>query len=48
MVTDLFLGGDLRYHITQQNKFREDGILLMICELGCALDYLQTKHIVHR
>lgn len=48
MVTDLLLGGDLRYHIQQEVHFTEDAVKLMICELALALDYLQSKHIIHR
>ncbi|XP_044754182.1 serine/threonine-protein kinase 32B isoform X2 [Coccinella septempunctata] len=48
MVTDLLLGGDLRYHIQQAVHFSEDGVKLMVYELGLALDYLQSKKIIHR
>ncbi|XP_015838773.1 serine/threonine-protein kinase 32B isoform X1 [Tribolium castaneum] len=48
MVTDLLLGGDLRYHIQQEVNFSEDAVKLMVCELALALDYLQTKQIIHR
>jgi serine/threonine kinase 32 len=48
MVSDLLLGGDLRYHVQQQVTFSEDCVLLYVCELALALDYLQGKRIVHR
>lgn len=48
MVTDLLLGGDLRFHIQQEVIFSEDAVKLIICEIAHALDYLQSKHIVHR
>lgn len=48
MVSDLLLGGDLRYHIAQDVYFSEDSVRLYICELGLALDYLQSQCIVHR
>lgn len=48
MVVDLLLGGDLRYHMQQQNQFNEDRVKLYVCEIALALDYLQTKHIIHR
>lgn len=48
MVTDLLLGGDLRYHIQQEVHFSEDAVKLMVCELALALDYLQSKCIIHR
>ena len=48
MVVDLLLGGDLRYHIQQDVKFDESRVKLYICEMGLALDYLRSKHIIHR
>ena len=48
MVVDLLLGGDLRYHIQQDVKFEEKHVKLYICEIALALDYLQTRHILHR
>ncbi|KAF5308712.1 hypothetical protein FQR65_LT06073 [Abscondita terminalis] len=48
MVSDLLLGGDLRYHIQQEVYFNEEAVKLTVCELALALDYLQSKHIVHR
>ena len=48
MVVDLLLGGDLRYHMQQESQFNEDRVRLYVCEIALALDYLQTKHIIHR
>lgn len=48
MVTDLLLGGDLRYHIQQQVCFTEDSVILFIAEIALALDYLKSKRIIHR
>ncbi|NXQ26957.1 ST32A kinase, partial [Alaudala cheleensis] len=48
MVVDLLLGGDLRYHLQQNVRFQEGAVKLFICELGLALDYLQSRHIIHR
>lgn len=48
MVTDLLLGGDLRYHIQQQVRFTEESVILIVAEIGLALDYLRSKSIVHR
>ncbi|XP_078241904.1 serine/threonine-protein kinase 32A isoform X2 [Pogona vitticeps] len=48
MVVDLLLGGDLRYHLQQNVRFEEGTVKLFICELALALDYLQSKHIIHR
>ncbi|XP_014474207.1 PREDICTED: serine/threonine-protein kinase 32A isoform X2 [Dinoponera quadriceps] len=48
MVSDLLLGGDLRYHIQQEVVFSEESIVLFVAEIALALDYLQTHRIVHR
>lgn len=48
MVSDLLLGGDLRYHLNNEVHFSEDCVKFYVCELSLALDYLQKKHIVHR
>ncbi|NWZ88154.1 ST32A kinase, partial [Poecile atricapillus] len=48
MVVDLLLGGDLRYHLQQNVRFQEGTVRLFICELVLALDYLQSRHIIHR
>ncbi|NXA32090.1 ST32A kinase, partial [Eudromia elegans] len=47
MVVDLLLGGDLRYHLQQNVRFQEGTVKLFICELVLALDYLQSRHIIH-
>ncbi|XP_043925076.1 serine/threonine-protein kinase 32A-like [Protopterus annectens] len=48
MVVDLLLGGDLRYHIQQNVRFKEETVKLYICEVALALDYLKSKRIIHR
>ncbi|CAL1291969.1 unnamed protein product [Larinioides sclopetarius] len=49
MVVDLLLGGDLRYHMQQSNSnIDQDRVLLYICEIALALDYLRSKRILHR
>ncbi|CAK9800040.1 Serine/threonine-protein kinase 32B [Anthophora plagiata] len=48
MVSDLLLGGDLRYHIQQEVMFTEESIILFVAEIALALDYLQSHKIVHR
>ncbi|KAK2587148.1 hypothetical protein KPH14_002906 [Odynerus spinipes] len=48
MVSDLLLGGDLRYHIQQKVEFSEESIVLFVAEIALALDYLQSHKIVHR
>ena len=48
MVVDLLLGGDLRYHLQQNVAFSEEAIVLYLCEIGSALDYLRGQRIIHR
>ena len=48
MVSDLLLGGDLRYHIQQIVKFNEESVILFIAEIALVLDYLQNNKIIHR
>lgn len=48
MVSDLLLGGDLRYHIQQEVQFREESVVLFVAEIALALDYLQEHKIIHR
>ncbi|XP_015919815.1 serine/threonine-protein kinase 32C [Parasteatoda tepidariorum] len=49
MVTDLLLGGDLRYHLQQSSSnFDQDRVTLYICEIALVLDYLRSKRILHR
>lgn len=48
MVSDLLLGGDLRYHIQQEVVFTEESVVLFVAEIALALDYLQAHKIVHR
>lgn len=48
MVCDLLAGGDLRYHLQQQTEFSQESVLLLVAELGSALDYLQLKRVIHR
>ena len=49
MVVDLLLGGDLRFHMQNEETLDTTEFLqLFICELSLALDYLAAKHIIHR
>ncbi|XP_012141673.1 serine/threonine-protein kinase 32A isoform X3 [Megachile rotundata] len=48
MVSDLLLGGDLRYHIQQEVVFTEESVVLFVAEIALALDYLQSHKILHR
>ncbi|XP_032593613.1 serine/threonine-protein kinase 32A isoform X1 [Drosophila grimshawi] len=48
MVCDLLTGGDLRYHLQNRVEFNEQSVALLVCELGSALEYLQTQRVIHR
>ena len=49
VVTDLLIGGDLRYHLNNDpSVLTEDVVTLYICEIGLALDYLQKQNVIHR
>ena len=48
IVSDLLLGGDLRYHVMHDVPFSEECVKLYVCEVALALDYLQVMHVVHR
>ena len=48
LVQDLLLGGDLRYHLTQNVHFHLDAVTLYVAEIALALEYLQLKNIIHR
>ncbi|XP_016993796.2 serine/threonine-protein kinase 32A isoform X1 [Drosophila takahashii] len=48
MVCDLLTGGDLRYHLQNRVEFSEQSVALLVCELGSALEYLQSHRVVHR
>lgn len=48
MVSDLLLGGDLRYHIQQDVSFCEESVVLFVAEIALALEYLQEHKIIHR
>ena len=38
-----------RFHLSNEDfLFTEDEVNFICCEIACALDYLQTKRIVHR
>ncbi|KAH8417681.1 hypothetical protein KR222_004417, partial [Zaprionus bogoriensis] len=48
MVCDLLTGGDLRYHLQNRVEFSEKSVALLVCELGSALEYLQSQRVIHR
>ena len=47
MVSDLMMGGDLRFHLNRRH-FEEDAVTFWAAELTCALRYLHSSGIVHR
>ena len=48
MVSDLLLGGDLRYHINKDVNFTLNDVRLYLCQLALVLDYLKLQKIIHR
>ncbi|RKP10176.1 kinase C-like protein, partial [Thamnocephalis sphaerospora] len=48
MVTDLMLGGDLRFHLLRKPYVEEDEARHWIAELACGISYLHSKGIMHR
>ncbi len=47
-VLDLFLGGDLRFHLDRLGKLKEDQVRFYVAEMAFALNDLHTRGIVHR
>ena len=48
MVSDLFFGGDLHYHIKEFGQMSFDRVKLYVVDVGIGLDYLKSKSIIHR
>ncbi|KAJ3259764.1 hypothetical protein HK104_006904, partial [Borealophlyctis nickersoniae] len=48
MVTDLMMGGDLRYHLDRIGGFEEEAVKFFATELVLALEYMHSHSIVHR
>ncbi|KAI8049460.1 kinase-like domain-containing protein [Syncephalis plumigaleata] len=48
MVTDLMLGGDLRFHLLRKPHIEEDEMRHWLAELACGLGYLHSRGIMHR
>ena len=48
LVVDLLLGGDLSWHLEQENRMEVDRVLLYVAEVALALEYLKRKKIIHR
>ncbi|EGR27410.1 protein kinase domain protein [Ichthyophthirius multifiliis] len=48
LLMDLVNGGDLRFHIGQQRRFKETQTKFFACCLILALEYLHNNNIIHR
>ena len=48
MVSELYIGGDLGYHIGKYGRMSFDRVKLYIADVGMGLDYLKSKSIIHR
>eukprot|EP01135_Chromosphaera_perkinsii_P002545 Nk52_evm61s224 gene=Nk52_evmTU61s224 len=48
MVSDLMMGGDLRFHLNRQGNFTEERVRLYVAEIVEALLYIHPLGIVHR
>ncbi|KAF5342359.1 hypothetical protein D9611_001757 [Ephemerocybe angulata] len=47
-VSDLMLGGDLRFHLERKAYIEEDVVRFWMAELSSALEYLHQQRIIHR
>lgn len=47
-MSDLLLGGDLRYHIGKKRRFNEKETKFMLACLICGLEYMHTQGVIHR
>ena len=48
LIMDLFLGGDLRYHIYQKKKFNETQSKFFCACIIIGLEYIHKNNIIHR
>jgi len=48
LIMDLMLGGDLRFHISEQQFFREEVVKFFACCMIVGLEYLHSNGIIHR
>ena len=48
LVLDLFLGGDLRYHLYHKKTFDEISTKFLISNIILSLEYIHTNLIIHR
>lgn len=49
IILEPLLGGDLRFHLNGgDSPLTEEQVRFICAEIGCALDYLRTKNVIHR
>ncbi|XP_035225098.1 serine/threonine-protein kinase 32B-like isoform X2 [Stegodyphus dumicola] len=48
LVFELLSGGDLRHCIEEDNRLPSRKVVIYLCEVALALDYLKAKNILHR
>ena len=48
ILTDLINGGDLRYHMKNKHKFKEDELKFIVAWTVAALEYMHNNGIMHR
>ncbi len=48
LIMDLMPGGDLRFHISEQQCFREEVVKFFACCMIAGLEYLHSNGIIHR
>lgn len=48
IITDLLVGGDLRYHMKKKIKFNEERLKFIMACCVAALEYMHSNGILHR
>ncbi|ORZ29274.1 kinase-like domain-containing protein [Catenaria anguillulae PL171] len=48
MISDLMLGGDLRFHLTRNDHLSEPVVAFYAAEVASALIYLHSRNVIHR
>jgi serine/threonine protein kinase len=48
IITDLLVGGDLRYHMKKKIKFNEERLQFIMACCVAALEYMHSSGILHR
>ena len=48
IITDLLLGGDLRFNMKKKNKFNEEKLKFITACAVAALEYMHTNGVIHR